>query len=79
MIFSFLCMCVTQCCTIGEHLLTLRASFFAGHSKTVNCVSWSHSKQCFLSSSEDTSLCIWTASVAEPVLTMVTYQQLSQI
>ncbi|KAA0718154.1 WD repeat-containing protein 27 [Triplophysa tibetana] len=41
-----------------------------GHNKTVNCVFWSHSKQWFLSSSEDPTLCIWTPSVAEPVLTM---------
>lgn len=52
---------------------------FAGHSKAVNTVCWSHSKWWFLSTSEDPTLCIWTASASEPVLTMVTYQQLSQI
>ncbi|XP_056617550.1 WD repeat-containing protein 27 isoform X5 [Triplophysa dalaica] len=46
------------------------AVYTAGHGKTVNCVFWSHSKQWFLSSSEDPTLCIWTPSVAEPVLTM---------
>ncbi|XP_057197873.1 WD repeat-containing protein 27 isoform X3 [Triplophysa rosa] len=46
------------------------AVYTGGHGKTVNCVCWSHSKQWFLSSSEDPTLCIWTPSVAEPVLTM---------
>lgn len=53
-----------------ESSLTKDPAVYTGHSKNVNCVSWSHSKQWFLSSSEDTALCIWTASVAEPVLTM---------
>lgn len=53
--------------------------FSAGHSKAVNTVCWSHNKQWFLSTSEDPTLCIWTTSASEPVLTMVTYQQFNQI
>lgn len=53
--------------------------FFVGHSKAVNTVCWSHSKRWFLGTSEDPTLCIWTANASESVLTMVTYQQLNQI
>ncbi|XP_067278008.1 WD repeat-containing protein 27 isoform X2 [Pseudorasbora parva] len=52
--------------------LTGKPAVYTGHSKAVNTVCWSHSKQWFLSTSEDPTLCIWTASSSEPVLTMFT-------
>lgn len=50
--------------------LTSNPAVYTGHSKAVNTVCWSHSKQWFLSTSEDPTLCIWTANASEPVLTM---------
>ncbi|XP_048061421.1 WD repeat-containing protein 27 isoform X5 [Megalobrama amblycephala] len=52
--------------------LTDDPAVYTGHSKAVNTVCWSHSKRWFLSTSEDPTLCIWTASASEPVLTMFT-------
>ncbi|XP_059373212.1 WD repeat-containing protein 27-like isoform X1 [Carassius carassius] len=50
--------------------LTSNPAVYTGHSKAVNTVCWSHSKQWFLSTSEDPTLCIWTPNASEPVLTM---------
>uniref|UniRef100_A0A673KD09 Uncharacterized protein n=1 Tax=Sinocyclocheilus rhinocerous TaxID=307959 RepID=A0A673KD09_9TELE len=50
--------------------LTSNPAVYTGHSKAVNTVCWSHSKRWFLSTSEDPTLCIWTANASEPVLTM---------
>ncbi|XP_056326612.1 WD repeat-containing protein 27 [Danio aesculapii] len=50
--------------------LTGNPDVYTGHSKAVNTVCWSHSKRWFLSTSEDPTLCIWTTSGSEPVLTM---------
>ncbi|RXN05054.1 WD repeat-containing 27 isoform X2 [Labeo rohita] len=50
--------------------LTGNPAVYTGHSKAVNSICWSHSKRWFLSTSEDPTLCIWTANASEPVLTM---------
>ncbi|CAM4726049.1 unnamed protein product [Leuciscus chuanchicus] len=52
--------------------LTGNPAVYTGHSKAVNTVCWSHCRRWFLSTSEDPTLCIWTASASEPVLTMFT-------
>ncbi|XP_043110985.1 WD repeat-containing protein 27 [Puntigrus tetrazona] len=50
--------------------LTSNPAVYTEHSKAVNTICWSHSKRWFLSTSEDLTLCIWTANASEPVLTM---------
>ncbi|XP_077092701.1 WD repeat-containing protein 27 isoform X4 [Siphateles boraxobius] len=52
--------------------LTGNPAVYTGHSKAVNTVCWSHSRRWFMSTCEDPTLCIWTASASEPVLTMFT-------
>ncbi|KAM9364952.1 WD repeat-containing protein 27 [Pholidichthys leucotaenia] len=50
--------------------LTGRPTVYTGHDKTVSSVSWSCSRQWWLSASEDLSLRIWTSCISEPAITM---------
>ncbi|TRY93387.1 hypothetical protein DNTS_032877, partial [Danionella cerebrum] len=64
-------------CGLGDSSLLLYNSsltgspaVYTGHRKAVNTVCWSQSRLWIMSSSEDLTLCIWTPSASEPVLTM---------
>ncbi|XP_069394987.1 WD repeat-containing protein 27 isoform X2 [Paralichthys olivaceus] len=50
--------------------LTGNPAVFTGHDKPVSSVSWSLSRQCWLSASEDRSLRIWADGSTEPAIIM---------
>ncbi|XP_062320459.1 WD repeat-containing protein 27 [Osmerus eperlanus] len=50
--------------------LTGHPAVYTGHDKAVSRVCWSHSRQWWLSASEDRTVNIWSSSSPEPVLTL---------
>ncbi|XP_026870034.2 WD repeat-containing protein 27 isoform X2 [Electrophorus electricus] len=50
--------------------ITGSPAVYTGHNKPVTSVCWSHSRQWFLSVSDDHTLAVWPTEVTEPAMTM---------